>query len=248
MSKDCVILLHGLARTDASFAVMELALEAQGYRVLRPGYPSTKLPVDQLSQSVVPKSFAACGDAPTHVVTHSMGGILLRTWLRDHPQPSLRRVVMLGPPNQGSEVVDRFGTWWVFDQVNGPAGAELGTGPDSLPKALPPVEFELGVIAGRRSLNPLFSRVIPGQDDGKVSVRNTYVSGMKAHLTLPVTHTYMMNHPVVIAQVHSFLKHGRFDSSLRWGQSLRQILHSPCRADGSCAKGDQNDGAGNGAP
>ncbi|WP_282076658.1 esterase/lipase family protein [Epibacterium ulvae] len=224
--KDCVVLLHGLARTKASFTFMQIALEEQGYRVVRPNYPSTKFSVEELSRTVVPRALAQCGSAPTYAVTHSMGGILLRVWLEDNPEPHLKRVVMLAPPNHGSEVVDRFGDWWLFDRLNGPAGAELGTDVDSLPSSLPPVQFELGVIAGRRSFNPLFSSVIPGTDDGKVSVQSTYVAGMQAHITLPVTHTYMMNDPVVIAQVLSFLKHARFDSSLRWGQSLRQILNA----------------------
>ena len=44
----CVILLHGLARTEFSFAVMEAALNKEGYTVVRPGYPSTEAPVGDL--------------------------------------------------------------------------------------------------------------------------------------------------------------------------------------------------------
>jgi triacylglycerol lipase len=87
---------------------------------------------------------------------------------------------------------------------------ELGTGEGSVPRALPPVDFDLGVIAGNRTLNPLMSSTIPGPNDGKVSVESTKVAGMAAHLTMPVTHTYMMINPRVIAQTLMYLATGHF--------------------------------------
>lgn len=209
-SADCVVLLHGLARGTGSMKIMEWALERAGYRVENRGYPSTRATVQALAAHVTP-AVAACGDQPVHFVTHSMGGILLRQWLTSHRPRHMGRVVMLAPPNQGSELVDSWGGLAVFGWVNGPAGRQLGTGPGSLALGLPPVTVPTGIIAGTLTTNPVSAQILPGPDDGKVTVASTHVEGEADHITLPVTHTLIMNDPRVIAQVKSFLSNGRFN-------------------------------------
>jgi pimeloyl-ACP methyl ester carboxylesterase len=195
---------------------MHKALEQEGYSVVSVDYPSRTGTVQDLSDIAVGRAMADCrawGARKIHFVTHSLGGILVRSYFARHPADEVGRVVMLGPPNQGSEVVDRLGSWWFFSFINGPAGQDLGTKSEALPNRLGPPQFPVGVIAGNRSINWINSLIIPGPDDGKVSVERTKLSGMADHIVISTTHPFMMRNREVMRQSIRFLRTGSFDHS-----------------------------------
>lgn len=210
---ECVVVLHGLLRGAGSMDTMAEALESAGFEVINVDYPDRAAEVRELAEHAVPDGLKACKArraSPVGFVTHSMGGILLRQYLAEHEVPELGRVVMLGPPNQGSEAVDKLEKFPGFAWLAGPAGLQLGAGEDDLPRSLPAVDFELGVIAGDSVFNFVLGWIVPQPNDGPVAVASTRVEGMCAWVLLPVTHMFMMNDEEVIAQTLAFLRGGRF--------------------------------------
>jgi triacylglycerol lipase len=211
LSSEHVVLLHGLARTSSSMEVMATALSSEGYQVWNMDYPSRKYSIPELAKIVRAEiASKTAGAEKVHFVTHSMGGIIIRYIQKYDPLPDIGRVVMLSPPNHGSEVVDELGNTWHFELINGPAGRQLGTDKDSIPFKLGPVDFETGIITGDRSINWINSMIIPGKDDGKVSVESAKVEGMKDFLIVHASHPFIMKDKVVTSKCLSFLRNGHF--------------------------------------
>ncbi len=208
-----MVLLHGLGRTAGSMEKLETALRTAGYTTANVDYPSRSAAIAQLAESAVPRGIRQCrarGAQRIHFVTHSMGGILVRLYLDRHRLPELGRVVMLSPPNHGSEIADQLRDNTLYRWFNGPAGQELGRG--GLPTHLGPVDYPVGIITGNKAAwwDRWFSRLLPGEDDGKVSVESARLEGMRDFLVVPYTHTFIMIREVVISQVIHFLRTGRF--------------------------------------
>lgn len=208
-----LILLHGLGRTSRSMHRLAVEGARRGYRVENIGYPSRRAGVFAHAERVGLAIAALDVAGPVHAVTHSMGGIVLRAalaggWL---PPAGLGRVVMLAPPNGGSELADWLCRTPLLRLALGPAGPELRTGSRGIPCSLPPVHFELGVIAGAAKHRSLAAPLFPGPHDGKVSVARASVTGMRDLLVVPCGHTFIMNVPEVVRQTFHFLARGAFD-------------------------------------
>ena len=208
-----VALLLGLARSSRSMAKMAARLKSAGYSVCNIDYPSRRYTVQQLAADHIAPELARCflnAEEPIHFVTHSMGGILVRQLAATGAIKQFGRVVMLSPPNNGSEVVDKLARIKLFQLINGPAGSQLGTQPGALPNQLPSLACELGIITGNRSVNLLLSLMLPGENDGKVTVTSAQLAGMQDFLVVPAAHPFIMNNETVIQQTLAFLASGTF--------------------------------------
>jgi len=211
---ECVVLLHGLARTSTSMNKMQRELEDAGFLTANIDYPSREYTVEKLADIAVADGLEACrandGIEKIHFVTHSLGGILVRQYLSTNEIAELGRVVMMGPPNQGSAAVDELIGVPGFDWLNGPAGRQLGKGEDSVPLRLGPADFELGVIAGNRTIDPVTSAVLENPDDGRVSVDDTRLDGMTDFVVVEHSHAFMMRMRRPIELTIEFLRSGQF--------------------------------------
>jgi triacylglycerol lipase len=216
LAAEHVVLLHGLARSASSMTSLSKALQTAGYSVCNISYPSRKYSVEVLARDFVMPEIARCfpdQGVKINFVTHSMGGIIVRQLAVTGSLPNMGRVVMLSPPNQGSEVVDTLSRLWLFKCIGGPAGVTLGTGENAITRQLGPATFELGIITGNRSVNPFISLLLPGEDDGKVAVYSARLDGMKNFMSIPSSHPFIMKNTHAIQQKLHFLEHGNFQQT-----------------------------------
>lgn len=214
----CVVLIHGLGRSASSMEEMQEALVQEGYQTVNLGYSSTEKYIETIVEEDYPKALLRCMDfkpGKIHFVTHSLGGIILRTAFTRGKPVNLGRVVMLSPPNKGSKLVDKIKDWRLFQWLMGPSGQQLVTGPDSLASQLGKADFDLGIITGNRHafFDAFFAFMIPGVDDGKVSVEHAKLEGMSDFLVVDESHPFMMNSEYVQRETIHFLKYGKFTHS-----------------------------------
>jgi pimeloyl-ACP methyl ester carboxylesterase len=212
---DCVVLLHGLARSCRSMQAMEKALVLAGFQTVNLDYSSREKTIEEIADQDFVRGLRLCeetGASQVHFVTHSLGGIIVRQAMAGHRPENLGRVVMLSPPNRGSFVADRLKDWWLYHWLNGPAGQELGTREDELPRRLGPVDYPVGVITGDRHawFDAWFASLTAEKNDGKVSVEEARLDGMADFLVVPETHPFIMNSDEVIKQTVHFLRQGTF--------------------------------------
>jgi len=215
--RECVVLLHGVALSGWAMQPLARAVEEAGYRAVNVSYPSRTLPLEEIARDFLPAQLAAHGVAAAprvHFVTHSMGSLVVRAYLRDRRPANLGRVVMLGPPNHGSVAADAAVEWAPLRWLVGVNLPRLGTGEAGVAPRLGRADFELGIIAGTSRVNPLFETVLKGEHDGVVTLESARLDGMSDFLVVPHSHTVMLWRKEVIAQVVEFLRHGKFRRGL----------------------------------
>ena len=187
------------------------AARSRGIDVRSPGYPSLRHDAASLVEGWVKPALASARaeGGKVHVVTHSLGGILLRMAVGDAAPDWLGNVVLITPPNGGSAVVD-FLERHRLARLIGPTGRRLGTGPASLPATLPPVRFHCGVIAADRNYNPVTTRLMKGPHDGAVAIVATRAEGVAEYALVHTTHSLSLCTPRVIRLALGFVENGTF--------------------------------------
>jgi pimeloyl-ACP methyl ester carboxylesterase len=204
--KDVVILVHGLGRTKHSMSSLAKALRKQGKATCLVNYPSKSYPIEMLSDwlATAIKQMDEKGFNKIHIVTHSMGGILTRYALHSDPNlaKKIDKIVMLAPPNHGSEVIDKLGGYSWFKAVQGPAALQLFNDEQGLAAIIPSINMVVNkstlIIAGTKSSDPWFNHLFvnkKGQSilhDGKVSVQSATLEDVKIRL-VKTGHTLIMN-------------------------------------------------------
>lgn len=212
-NSECIILIHGLARTSRCMNKAAKMFSIHGYKIINVNYPSRTASIENLVKEYLSPIIEACKTKDylqIHFLTHSMGGVLLRYYLANHSIKNLGKTVMLAPPNQGSEVADKLCHLSLYKLINGPAGQQLRTDANNLPLKLGKLHFETGIITGNKSINFFLSLLIPGENDGKVAVKRAKIEGMRDFLILPYTHSFIMQRNQTLYQALYFIQKGEF--------------------------------------
>ncbi len=211
MSGRAVILVHGLIRSSRSFDVLARKLKPEGCTIVRFDYPSTRSSIPVAANCLAQVIESLEGIETIDLVVHSMGGVILRCYLRDHCDERIRRAVLLGAPNHGAQIADRLHTNPLYRAICGPAGQQLTSHEEGLIADLPIPEFEFGVIAGGRGGVKGFNPLLHGDNDSTVTVRSARLKGAADFLLLPVIHSFLTSDRRCVTAVTTFMEHGRFD-------------------------------------
>ncbi|WP_437191627.1 lipase family alpha/beta hydrolase [Planctomicrobium sp. SH527] len=222
MTGRAVILIHGIIRSSKSFSVMKKRLEDSGAIVVGFDYPSTRVSLQECATYFKRVLESLDGIEQIDLVVHSMGGLLVRTYLQmegEKRDPRLHRMVMLGVPNLGADMATKLREYWAFQWTLGPAGQQLVREGGSFIAGLPTPDFEFAIIAGCRGTEDGWNMLIPGDDDGTVSVDSTRLPGAADFVAIRVLHSTMMWNLEVIESSIRFLETG----SLREGEDRQPI-------------------------
>ncbi len=210
-----VIMLHGILKSDSHMRWLEKAFVRKGYIVSNVNYPSTKKTIEELSDKFLRPAIESSEADKIVLLGYSMGGLLIRSYLSGEVDPRIEKVLMLGTPNGGSEITDFLKDTPILDAFYergfGVAGQQLGTIDNVAKNWTLPEGIQYGVIAGKWTVDPVSSVfILPGPNDGKVTVENTKLPVPHEHVVLPVSHMFMPQARKVIKASLRFVHKGHF--------------------------------------
>ena len=216
---EAVVFVHGLWLSGFATRYWQRHLARGGYAVHAFSYPSVRGRLAH-NRAALARFSLALPQNKVHFAGHSLGAATIVSMLDSIgwclPGKQLGRVVLVGPPMQGSRaahalvggqdgrpVLGRFG-----GALAGIALKEWLSGP----RPVVPGGVEVGVIAGSATIG-LGRFIAPGlarPNDGTISVEETRLAGAREHLVLPVGHTGMLMSPTVARHMLHFISHGSF--------------------------------------
>ncbi len=235
MSGKGVILIHGIIRSSKSMSALKKPLEEHGYTVFGFDYPSTRVSLAEAADYLHRVIQSLEGIERIDFVVHSMGGLVVRAYLQQHHDPRITRMVMIATPNQGAEMADMLKRNPIYRVLLGPAGQQLGTDNGFLPVP----DFEFGIIAGSRGKPGGYNPLIPGDDDGTVSVESTRLAGAADFVTVKGLHSFLPSNPQVVEYAVRFLTTGHFRTDGTRQPIPADAAEASTAAPNDSAKGSQ---------
>ena len=208
MEGRAVVVIHGIVRSSKSFERLRARLSEQDVTVVGFDYPSTQVTIEESAEYLRQFLESLEGIEEIDLVVHSMGGLVVRTYLRENRDPRFRRMVMLGVPNSGARIANIVQQNPLFRLIYGPAGQQLIEDPEGFISGLPTPDFDFAVVSGARGTETGWNPLIPGDDDGTVSVDNTRLPGASDFITVPILHSFLMMEEQGIVATCRFLDTG----------------------------------------
>ena len=203
---EVAVLVHGLIRRSYNFYLMGKFLCKNGFAVYIYDYKTSTQIMSEHGDDLreyLRKIIAENPDKPVHIVTHSMGGILIRYALGENKEAApldisrIKRVVMLAPPHGGSKIARLFVKYAPFTGKWFKTLPELSDAPDSVVHDVPLFKGpEIGIVAAKY--------------DREVALKDTYLDGMKEHYIIKSEHSFMVYLKSTREAVLRFLTTGTF--------------------------------------
>ena len=208
MTGVAVVALHGILRSSKTWAEMQRVLKPDGYTFVNVDYPSTQQPISEFADQLQSLIASLEGIETIHFVVHSMGGLIVRKWCQHYSDPRVQRMVMIGTPNSGAEIATMLQNNLLFQMIFGPSGQQLVADPEKFIGSLAKPTMEYAVIAGAKGDADGFNPLIPGDDDGVVTLRSARLPGAVDSISFPVLHSFQPWNPEVMEATQRFLKTG----------------------------------------
>ena len=210
-ARPLVLILHGLGQTRHAMIPLALYLQSRGFDAKTINYPSTLEKIESHADRLAHLIDRFPKGTKVHLIGHSMGGLVIRSYMARHGAKRVKDVIFLGTPNRGSQRADVWMNNWLYRLIMGPAGQQLGQGPKGIAGQLPiKLEVPFGIVAGGNPRRNGFSKLIKGDNDGTVAVANTLLPGAQDYLLLRVSHAWLADHPAVCLHVSNFLIYQQF--------------------------------------